>query len=138
MHFKRKLLTTTLTATCFSLALPTLAQSVLEEIVVTARKSEESLQSTPVAVTALNEQMLAEAQVTELADLQRTAPSLSIMSGGTGSSALIFVAIRGNAQVSPSGGTDPAVATYVDGVYLARPTGGNVDMFDVSQAEVLS
>lgn len=109
----------------------------LEEIVVTARKAEENLQSTPVAVTALNEAMLTKAQVVELSDLQRTAPSLSIMSGGTGSSALVFVAIRGNAQVSPSGGTDPAVATYVDGVYLARPTGGNVDMFDVSQAEVL-
>lgn len=111
--------------------------AMLEEIVVTARKAEESMQSTPVAVTALNEEMLLAAQVTEIADLQRTTPSLSIMSGGTGSSALIFLSIRGNAQVSPSGGTDPAVATYVDGVYLARPTGGNVDMFDVSQAEVL-
>jgi len=135
MHFKRTLAYSSLALAISGLAMPALAQ--IEEIVVTARKTEESLQSTPVAVTALNEVMLAQAQVSELADLQRTAPSLSIMSGGTGSSALVFVAIRGNAQVSPSGGTDPAVATYVDGVYLARPTGGNVDMFDVSQAEVL-
>ena len=135
MHFKRTLAYSSLALAISGLAMPALAQ--IEEIVVTARKTEESLQSTPVAVTALNEVMLAQAQVSELADLQRTAPSLSIMSGGTGSSALIYVSIRGNAQVSPSGGTDPAVATYVDGVYLARPTGGNVDMFDVSQAEVL-
>ncbi len=135
MDIKRTLARSSLALAVSGLALPAMAQ--IDEIVVTARKTEESLQSTPVAVTALNEVMLAQAQVTELADLQRTAPSLSIMSGGTGSSALVFVAIRGNAQVSPSGGTDPAVATYVDGVYLARPTGGNVDMFDVSQAEVL-
>ncbi|MAT50351.1 MAG: hypothetical protein CMK32_04095 [Porticoccaceae bacterium] len=135
MSFKRTLAYSAISAALAGIALPSMAQ--IEEIVVTARKAEESLQSTPVAVTALNEQMLVEAQVTQLSDLQRTAPSLSVMSGGTGSSALIFLAIRGNAQVSPSGGTDPAVATYVDGVYLARPTGGNVDMFDVAQAEVL-
>lgn len=135
MRFKRNLTYTSLALAIASVATPALAQ--IEEVVVTARKTSESLQVTPVAVTALNEVMLEKAQVTELSDLQRTAPSLSIMSGGTGSSALIYVAIRGNAQVSPSGGTDPAVATYVDGVYLARPTGGNVDMFDVSQAEVL-
>ena len=137
MQFKRKVAYTALTLAIAGMASPTMAAMAIDEIVVTARKTEESLQSTPVAVTALNEQMLAEAQVVELADLQRTAPSLSVMTGGTGSSALIYLAIRGNAQVSTSGGTDPAVATYVDGVYLARPTGGNVDMFDVSQAEVL-
>jgi iron complex outermembrane receptor protein len=135
MRVKRLFMCSSLAVAVAGTATPSLAQ--IEEIVVTARKTSESLQSTPVAVTALNEIMLAQAQVTELSDLQRTTPSLSIMSGGTGSSALVFLSIRGNAQVSPSGGTDPAVATYVDGVYLARPTGGNVDMFDVSQAEVL-
>lgn len=118
-----------------STSIPTFA--AIEEIVVTARKTEESLQSTPVAVTALNEEMLLNAQVTEIADLKRTAPNLSILPGGTGSSALIFIAIRGAAQVSPGGGADPSVGTYIDGVYYARPTGGNVNMFDVAQAEIL-
>jgi iron complex outermembrane receptor protein len=135
MKFNRVLVRGALSAAVAAMAVPALAQ--IEEIVVTARKSEESLQQTPVAVTALSETMLAEAQVVEIADLQRTAPNLSIMTGGTGSSALVFMSIRGNAQTSPSGGTDPAVGVYVDGVYLARPTGGNVDMFDVAQAEVL-
>lgn len=113
------------------------ALAQIEEIVVTARKAEESLQQTPVAVTALSEDMLINAQVTEIADLRRTTPNLSIMPGGTGSSVLIFVAIRGAAQVSPGGAADPSVGTYIDGVYHARPTGGNLDMFDVAQAEVL-
>lgn len=137
MQFKRKVAYTALTLAITGMASPTMAAMAIDEIVVTARKSEESLQQTPVAVTALSEQMLAEAQVTEIADLQRTAPNLSIMKGGTGSSSLVFVSVRGNAQTSPSGGTDPSVAVYVDGVYYARPTGGNLDMFDVSQAEVL-
>lgn len=137
MNSNKKLLTTTLTTACLSMATPALAQSVLEEILVTARKTEESLQTTPVAVTALNEIMLERAQVTELADLQRTAPSLSIMAGGTGSSSLAFVSIRGQAQTSPGPSGDAAVGTYIDGVYYARPTSGNVDLFDVQQAEVL-
>ena len=111
--------------------------AALEEIVVTARKAQESLQSTPVAVSALTQEMLIEAQVTEIADLRRTAPNLSIMTAGTGPSTLTYMAIRGMAQVSPGGTADAAVGTYIDGVYYARPTGGNVDMFDVSQAEIL-
>lgn len=140
MHFKQKLLSTAVAAGCLSVLAPSLAMAqsnMLEEIVVTARKASESLQSTPVAVSALTENMLAEAQVTNIGDLKKTAPSLSIMEGGTGSSALVFIAIRGNAQTAPNAAADAAVGTYVDGVYFARPTGGNVDMFDVQRAEVL-
>lgn len=132
----KKLSICSLMSTCaLSVALPVNAQ--IEEILVTARKTEESLQQTPVAVTALNEQMLINAQVTEIADLRRTAPNLSILPGGTGSSALVFIAIRGAAQVSPGGAADTAVGTYIDGVYFARSTGGNLEMFDVAQVEVL-
>ena len=135
MTFKRSLMHSLISTCVLGLALPATAQ--IEEIVVTARKTEESLQRTPVAVTALNEQMLINAQVTEIADLRRTAPNLSILPGGTGSSALVFIAIRGAAQVSPGGAADTSVGTYIDGVYFARSTGGNLDMFDVAQVEVL-
>lgn len=113
------------------------AQNVLEEIIVTARKVEESVQTTPVAVTALSESMLYTAQVLDVGDLAKTTPSLSILEGGTGSSSLLFVAIRGNVQAAPNAAADAAVGTYIDGVYLSRPTGGNVDMFDVQRIEVL-
>jgi iron complex outermembrane receptor protein len=140
MYFKQKHLSIAVAASCLSVLTPNLAMAqsnMLEEIVVTARKTSESLQSTPVAVSALTENMLMEAQVSNLGDLRKTAPSLSIMEGGTGSSALVFIAIRGNAQTAPNAAADAAVGTYVDGVYFARPTGGNVDMFDVQRAEVL-
>ena len=137
MPFKQKLLAAAVAASYLGTALPSLADSTLEEVVVTARKANESLQSTPVAITALTENTLMEAQVTNLGDLRKTAPSLSILEGGTGSSSLVFIAIRGNAQNAPNAAADAAVGTYVDGVYFARPTGGNVDMFDVQRAEVL-
>jgi iron complex outermembrane receptor protein len=137
MSFKRTAIYSTLTAVCLGAPLPSLAQGMLEEVIVTARKTEESLQSTPVAVTALSESMLYSMQVTEIGDLSRTSPNLSILQGGTGSSALVFTSIRGAGQVAPGGGSDSAVGTYIDGVYYARPTGGNLNMLDVSQAEIL-
>lgn len=116
---------------------PAFPQGGIEEIVVTARKSEESLQSTPVAVTALSELMLDKAQVAAMVDLQRTTPNLSVGLGGSGPATLVFVAIRGQAQTSPNSAADPAVGIYIDGVYYARPTSGNVDLLDVSRAEIL-
>src|SRR3546814_5437100 len=59
-------------------------------------------------------------------DLQRTAPSLSIATGGGAPTSIVFVAIRGQGQNEPTTATDPAVGIYVDGVYIARPTGSNL------------
>jgi len=109
----------------------------LEEIVVTARKTSESLQSTPVAVTALNEKALLERQVLQVTDLQRTTPSISVATGGTGPSTIIYLAIRGQAQTSPNSASDAAVGIYVDGVYIGRPVIGNLDLLDIGRAEVL-
>jgi iron complex outermembrane receptor protein len=114
-----------------------LAETGLEEIVVTARKASESLQTTPVAVTALNAEMLATQQVQEVTDLQRTAPSLTLGTGGTGPASIIYAAIRGQAQNSPNSVTDAAVGVYLDGVYLGRPIGSNMGFLDVGQVEVL-
>lgn len=113
------------------------ARAEVEEIVVTARRSAESLQTTPVAVTALSGEALAQAQVSTVADLARTTPNLNISTGGGGPASVVMVSIRGQTQGQPSTSADPAVATYIDGVYYARPTGGDLDLFDVRQAEVL-
>ncbi len=113
------------------------AQGGIEEIVVTARKAEESLQQTPVAVTALTGKMMIESQVVNISDLQRIAPNLSIGIGDSGPSTVVYVAIRGQAQTSPNSAADPSVGIYIDGVYYARPSAGNVDLLDVARAEVL-
>src|SRR3546814_19912301 len=78
----------------------------LRDIVVTARKASESLQTTPVAVTALDSQALTEQQISEVIDLQRATPGLSIAGAGTGPSSIVSLAIRGNAHHSPHSPTD--------------------------------
>jgi iron complex outermembrane receptor protein len=113
------------------------ASGGLEEVIVTARKTDESLQTTPVAVTALTEADLTQQQVVQVSDLQRTTPSLSIGGAGTGPSSIVYMAIRGEAQNSPNSASDAAVGIYVDGVYLGRPIVGNLGVLDVQRAEVL-
>ena len=63
------------------LVAPVYAQGVLEEVIVVARKREESLQETPIAVTALNTEALREAQVNNVGDLTREAPGLTRREG---------------------------------------------------------
>ncbi|MFN3725962.1 MAG: TonB-dependent receptor [Allosphingosinicella sp.] len=112
-------------------------QGGLNEIVVTARRTEESLQSTPVAVTALNSETLELTQIQDAVDLQRVTPSFSIQTGGPSVSGLVFVSIRGQSNQNPGTANDPTVATYIDGVYIPRPSQGQTDLNDIERIEVL-
>ncbi|MCC4250838.1 TonB-dependent receptor [Sphingobium naphthae] len=109
----------------------------IEDIVVTARRTEERLQTTPVAVTALSSQSLETAQVQDATDLQRVTPSFSIQTGGPSVSGLVFVSIRGQQNQNPGTANDPTVATYIDGVYVPRPSQGQTDLDDLQRLEVL-
>lgn len=112
-------------------------QGGIAEIIVTARKSSENIQSVPVAVTALSADDLESKQVLEVTDLARTAPSLTVSTGGTGPASIIYLAIRGQAQNSPNSLSDSSVGIYMDGVYVARPIVGNLGFLDMASAEVL-
>ena len=109
----------------------------IADIVVTARRANENLQVVPVAVTALSAAALEQRQVTQVTDLMRTAPSLSIGTGGTGPASIVYLAIRGQAQNSPNSFSDAAVGIYIDGVYVGRPIVGNLGFLDPASAEVL-
>jgi iron complex outermembrane receptor protein len=113
------------------------APAGIEDIVVTARRTDERLQTTPVAVSALGAAALERSQVVEVADLQGRAPNLSIAVGGTSAPTQAQLAIRGEAQNSPGTNSDPAVGIYVDGVYIARPIAANVDVLDLNRVEIL-
>jgi iron complex outermembrane recepter protein len=141
---RKVLLATTVLSMGMAFATPAFAQAAAEEaqsgiadIVVTARKTSENLQSVPVAVTALNSEALASKQVLEVTDLARTAPSLTISTGGTGPASIVYLAIRGQAQNSPNSLSDSSVGIYMDGVYVARPIVGNLGFLDMANAEVL-
>lgn len=111
----------------------------LEEITVTARKREESLQDTPVAVSAFTANELKLRNVKSTDQLADVTPNLTFdshaPSSGSNSSSQIF--IRGIGQSDFTAVTDPGVGLYVDGVYYSRSIGGSVDFLDLERIEIL-
>ena len=108
----------------------------LGQITVTARKREETLQDVPIAVSAFTAQTLFKQNVQNLADLQGKVPSLQVYAA-RGSNTTLTAYIRGVGQADPTWGFDPGVGIYLDDVYLARPQGAVLDVFDVNRIEVL-
>lgn len=113
--------------------------SAIEEIIVTARKREEPLQKTPVAITAFSGSDLEALQVDDVSQAAEFAPNLVFDSGApvSGSSATASIFIRGIGSSEFSLGTEQGVGLYVDGVYLARSVGGVLDLVDVESLQVL-
>ncbi|HET7291565.1 MAG TPA: TonB-dependent receptor [Vicinamibacteria bacterium] len=107
-----------------------------EELVVTARRKEESIQTVPMAVTLLTGRELEEAASSDLADIQSDVPNLSVYAGRNQSTTLTAF-LRGVGQADPLWGVDPGVGLYLDDVYIARPQGALLDVFDVQRIEVL-
>jgi iron complex outermembrane receptor protein len=108
----------------------------LEEVVVTARRREESLQEVPVAVTAVSGTELQNQAAADISDLQGKVPNLTVYAGRNQSSTLTAF-MRGIGQADPLWGVDPGVGLYLDDVYIARPQGALLSIVDVGQIEVL-
>ncbi|PHZ84634.1 TonB-dependent receptor [Paremcibacter congregatus] len=112
---------------------------LLEEITVTARKREEGLQSTPIAISAFSGSSLEYRGVTNVGEIAQFTPNLSFQNnpsfGGASNSAAIYIRGVGQKEFLPT--VDPGVGLYVDGVYIARSVGGILDLVDVERIEVL-
>lgn len=124
----------------FALGLPApaLAQGAgkLEEVVVSARKIEESMQQTPIAVSAYSEETLREIGVETLTSISAFTPNLQMQRGAGGDSSLV-ACMRGLCRTDDIITEEPMVGTYVDGFYIARMQGAFFDLLDVQQIEVL-
>ncbi|MCC2616055.1 TonB-dependent receptor [Aestuariibacter halophilus] len=108
----------------------------LERIEVTARKSVESLQEVPVAITSLGAAKLEEVGTSVLTEVAQYSPNTTLQtSRGTNSTLTAF--IRGVGQQDPLWGYEPGVGIYIDDVYVARPQGAVLDLLDVQRIEVL-
>ena len=114
----------------------TASSGAIEEIVVTARKREESLQDVPVAVSAFSGNDLARQSVQEFIDLNAQLPGVYV-SMVQHHASMATVAIRGQAQADTLMTTDSSVGVYVDGINLPRQQGLNANMFDIERVEVL-
>ena len=116
-------------------ASPALTQGMLEEVIVTAQKREQSLQDVPIAVSAFTGEMLERAGVKDMFDLQVNAPSLIVSQSQTSTTSTF--SIRGVFTSSQNFGLESSVGLYVDGVYRARQGSMINNLLDVASVEVL-
>jgi iron complex outermembrane receptor protein len=108
----------------------------IEEVLVTARRREESLQNVPIAITAVTAEQLQVSAVRTLEDLTAFAPNIKV-NAGRATNSTINAYIRGVGQNDPLWGFEPGVGIYIDDVYLARPQAALLDVYDVERIEVL-
>jgi iron complex outermembrane recepter protein len=108
----------------------------LAEIVVTATRREERGQDVAIAVTALSAATLEANGIDTVRDLMHLAPGLSIRPF-LGDNTSATIAMRGMVMTDNLISIDPTVGMYLDGVYIARATGGNAGLLDVNRVEVL-
>jgi len=105
-------------------------------IVVTARRREESIQDVPLSITAISGEALAKSGTLEITELAQEVPNLTLeVSRGTNTTLTAF--IRGVGQQDPVAGFEAGVGLYVDDIYLNRPQGAVLDIYDVERIEVL-
>ena len=146
--FIRTIRVATLACTAFPaiIAMPAAAQEApaigeagdndITEIVVTARRREESLIDVPIAISAISGAQLAQSGAIDITDISNTTPNVTLeTSRGTNSTLTAF--IRGVGQQDPVAGFEAGVGLYLDDVYLNRPQAAVLDIYDVERIEVL-
>ena len=138
----RGLLLSSIAVSGLMISTPVLAQEAAAEeadngeIVVTARRREENLSDVPVAVTAYSGAQLEAQGALDITDLGDTTPNVTLEnSRGTNSTLTAF--IRGVGQQDPVSGFEAGVGIYLDDVYLNRPQGAVLDIYDVERIEIL-
>ena len=110
--------------------------SSVDDIVVTARRREETLKDVPISVSALGAERLEETGATDITALQQQTPNATVQVA-RGSNSTLISFIRGIGQQDPLWGFEPGVGLYIDDVYVARPQGAVLDIFDIQRIEVL-
>ncbi len=119
-----------------TLAESSIAAPVLEEVVVTAQKVEQSLQDTPISIAVLDNDAIQRLGVTNVGDIGSLVPNLAIRPHGASPTTLRFF-IRGIGGADSQITQDSPVAMYLDGVYIARNMGLAADVADIERIEVL-
>ena len=114
----------------------TAQSSMLEEVVVTAQKKEETLQDAPIAITALTASTIEDLDIANVVDLAGMAPNVHIINTPSNNTAAT-IAIRGGSTTNPAITWEPTVGMYLDGVYLGKGQGSIFDVVDLERVEIL-
>ncbi|MHA7817246.1 MAG: TonB-dependent receptor [Pseudohaliea sp.] len=112
-------------------------QGVLEEITVTARKREESMQDVGISVSALSETEIQRQFARDIQDLANIAPNLIIDDTGQGPGGTAAIFIRGVGMADLEKNFDPAVGVSIDGVFIGSTAGSLMRSIDLARVEVL-
>lgn len=121
-------------ATAPALAQDRLADDAADEIVVTAQKRAENVQDVPISIAAFSGETLGKANVLDVRDLQRLVPNFTAFRATQ--AANVRLNIRGIGAASNTA-TEPSVASFIDGVYVARPGAILTNFLDIEAVEVL-
>ena len=113
--------------------------SLIEEVTVTARKREESLDDLPLSVTAFTGESLEARGIDQIDELADFSPNVTFQNhpsfGGASNNAAVYIRGIGAKEFTPT--TDPGVGIYVDGVYIARSVGAILDLLEFERIEIL-
>jgi iron complex outermembrane receptor protein len=113
------------------------AESLFDEITVTAAKREQSIYEVPIAISAFEGDKLAEQGIVNIYDVGKFVPNLNITEFSAGHVSSTNAFIRGIGLQDHLITTDPGVSVYVDGVYLGRQVGQNWSITNIDRIEVL-
>ncbi|MEH6584945.1 MAG: TonB-dependent receptor [Halioglobus sp.] len=108
----------------------------LEEVIVTAQKREQSLQDTPISVTAFDKSAIDAQGIANIKDLASFVPNLQIVESPGGTSGAT-ISIRGAVTINPAVTWEPTVGMYLDGVFLGKNLGGIFEIAELERVEVL-
>ncbi len=111
--------------------------SFLPEVTVTAQFRQENVQSTPIAITAVNAAMLDARGQTNIAQVAMQAPNVTLAPQGQANGTGLIAFIRGVGQTDFNYALDPGVGIYVDDVYYPTLTGSLLDLLDLDRVEIL-
>lgn len=136
-HTKNLFVPTALFAAMQALGQQAAPATGVEEIVVTAQFRAQNLQETPIAITAVNREMLEARGQTNIAQVAAQAPNVSLrpqpQNGGSG----LIAFIRGVGQVDFNYALDPGVGVYVDDVYIPTLSSSLLELIDLDRVEIL-
>lgn len=109
----------------------------IETVVVTTQFRSENVQDVPVAITAVNAEMLEARSQTNIVQVAAQAPNVQLSAWGQGGGSAMLAFIRGVGQVDFNYALEPGVGMYVDDVYYPNLTGSMVELLDLDRVEVL-
>ncbi|MEP7243465.1 MAG: TonB-dependent receptor, partial [Gammaproteobacteria bacterium] len=126
-----------LTVASGALAQESDGQNVLQEVTVTAQFREQSVQDTPLSITAISGAILESRSQTNLSEVANQAPNVTLKPQGAAFGPSLGASIRGVGQFDFNPALEPGVGLYVDDVYYATLTGSILDLLDLDRVEIL-